>query len=99
MPNFERKTKDPVLLNGMLSNFQTGRKYTRAEALKKMKKLQQTMHLFKGVSLDNKRLVHYLRRFFEVEIVEENGRKTSYRIVSRNVTGFELDILKIRRMQ
>lgn len=93
----KKEAKEPVLLKGMITSFNVGKEYTRMEVLRKLKKMQKESHLFKGVSLDSKRLVYYLRRFFQVEIIEGSGRRTSYKIASRNVTGFELDIKKIRK--
>ena len=92
-----KEAKEPVLLDGMMKNFTIGDIYTRTGVLMKLKKLQKQSHLFKGVNLDSKRLVYYLRRFFEVEIIEGRGKKSSYRILSKNVTGFELDIPKIKK--
>lgn len=92
-----KEAKDPILLKGMMTSFKLDCEYSRKEVLKKLKKMQKESHLFKGVVLDGKRLVYYLRRFFQVDIIVGNGRRSSYRIVSKNVTGFELDIQKIRK--
>ena len=92
-----KEAKDPVLLGGMMSSFKIGKEYPRNEALRKLKRLQKSAHLFKGINLDGKRLVYYLRRFFQVEFIIGNGKRTSYKIISKNVIAYELDIPKIRR--
>ena len=79
----------------MMSSFKIGKEYPRNEALRKLKRLQKSVHLFKGINLDGKRLVYYLRRFFQVDIIIGNGTRTSYKIISKNVTAYELDIPKV----
>jgi hypothetical protein len=94
----KKEAKEPVLLKSMLTYFKVGNEYSRSDALLQLKKLQLDSHMFRGVSLESKRLVYFLRRYFDVEIVEGNGRRTSYKILSKNPTGFELDIPKIRKL-
>lgn len=92
----KKEAKEPLLLDGMMKFFKVGAESTRENTLKKLKKLQKESHLFKGVVLENKRLIHYLRQYFDVKSEERNGT-TYYTILSKNVTGFPLNIQKIRK--